>query len=258
MTARTLLLLTLVAAACLCATAQSSTPVLVELFTSEGCSSCPPADNFLRTLDAKQPIDGAQLIVLGEHVDYWDGQGWRDAYSDHNFTARQENYVNRMNLKSAYTPQLVIDGTTECSGSDFKRAIQALETARTEGKVALKISSVTIENGKLHAHIESGTAPDKADLMVALALDHAESQVLRGENSGHHLEHVAIARDIVKVGKVPKGATLVKDVEITTKVTNASYRLIFFLQQPDQGKILGAAIARVGTEKPVQPPSVGK
>jgi hypothetical protein len=253
MTTRISLLLTLVAAAGLCASAQSPSPVLVELFTSEGCSSCPPADEFLRVLDAKQPIQGAQLIVLGEHVDYWDDQGWRDIYSDHGYTTRQENYVTKMGLKSAYTPQLIVDGAAECSGNDRQRAIQALEKARTETKVALKISSVTIENGKLHAHIETGTAPDKADLILALALDHAESQVLRGENSGHKLDHVAIARDIVKVGRVAKGATFVKDVEIKTKATDPSYRLIAFLQQPDQGRIFGAAVERVGSEKAIQP-----
>jgi hypothetical protein len=248
-----ILLFALVAAWCVCATAQSSSPVVVELFTSEGCSSCPPADEFLRALDAKQPIEGTQLIVLGEHVDYWDDQGWRDIYSDHSFTVRQDNYVNRMGLKSSYTPQMIVDGAVECSGNDRQRAIQALEKARAGTKVALKISSVTIENGKLHAHIETGVAAGKADLILALALDHAESQVLRGENSGHRLEHVAITRDIVKVGRVAKGATFVKDVEIKTKVTDASYRVIALLQQPDQGKILGAAVERVGAEKSVQP-----
>ncbi len=182
------------------AIAQSPTPVLVELFTSEGCSSCPPADEFLRTLDAAQPVAGVRLIVLGEHVDYWDDQGWRDIYSDHNFTVRQDNYVNRMGLKSSYTPQIVVDGSAECSGNDPKRAIDAIEKARAQSKVSLQISSATVANGKLSAHIESDTLPANAEVFVALALDHAESQVLRGENSGHHLEHVAVARNFVKVG----------------------------------------------------------
>src|SRR5499425_2823850 len=173
MSLRSCLLIAFLACTSVCATPQSPTPVVVELFTSEGCSSCPPADEFLRALDAKQPIQGAQLIVLGEHVDYWDDQGWRDIYSDHSYTVRQEDYVTRMGLKSGYTPQMIVDGTSECSGNDRQRAIQALEKARTEQKVALQISSITIEKGKLRARIESGTAPANADIFLALALDHA-------------------------------------------------------------------------------------
>src|SRR5215470_12770356 len=110
--------ITFIAVISVCATAQSPTPVLLELFTSEGCSSCPPADEFLRALDAKQPVEGAQLIVLGEHVDYWDDQGWRDIYSDHDLTLRHAGYVNKVGLKSSYTPQLIVDGSAECSGNN--------------------------------------------------------------------------------------------------------------------------------------------
>jgi hypothetical protein len=241
-----------IACVSICTAAQSPAPVLVELFTSEGCSSCPPADEFLRALDAKQPIEGAQLIVLGEHVDYWDDQGWRDIYSDHDLTLRQAVYANRLGLKSSYTPQLIVDGSAECSGNDRQKAIQALEKARIQPKVSLKISSVTLENGKVRAHVESGAVPDKADVFVALALDHAESQVLRGENSGHHLQHVAIARNLVKVGKVGKGATFAKDVEVKTNGKDASYRVLAFVQEPNEGKILGAAVELVGGQKSSQ------
>ena len=248
MIARTSLLLALVAAAGLCASAQSPTPVVVELFTSEGCSSCPPADEFLRALDAKQPIDGTQLIVLGEHVDYWDDQGWRDIYSDHDLTLRQAVYVNRLGLKSSYTPQLIVDGSAECSGNDRKRAIDVIEKARTHAKVSVQISSAVVENGKLRAHIETGTLPENGEVFVALALDHAESQVLRGENGGHRLEHVAVARNLVKAGKAEKGAAFSKDIEVKVK-PEGPYRVVAFIQETNQGKILGATEKTLAADK---------
>jgi hypothetical protein len=243
---RGILIFGLVALACWQATAQTApTPVLVELFTSEGCSSCPPADAFLRTLDATQPVSGVQLIVLGEHVDYWDDQGWRDIYSDHNFTLRQQYYARKLGLNGPYTPQMVVDGSLEFVGNDQQRANQAFEKSRTQPKLNLRISSVSFENGAVRAHLESGAVAGGADIFVALALDHAESQVLRGENGGHRLQHVAVLRNLVKVGKVQKGGSLATDVHLKAKPSDAGYRLIAFLQEPDQGKILSAAVEQV-------------
>src|SRR5579864_5753274 len=180
------------------------TPILVELFTSEGCSDCPAADTFLRTLDSTQPVPGAQLIVIEEHVDYWDEGGWRDPFSSHVFTLRQGDYVNRMRLASAYTPQMVVDGAYQFVGSDRRSAAKALENARATEKVGIRISSLQVDKGTVRAHVETDALPSKADVFVALVVEHAESQVARGENGGRHLEHVAIARNLTTVAKAAR------------------------------------------------------
>jgi hypothetical protein len=218
------------------------TPILVELFTAEGCSDCPPADAFLRLLDNKQPVPGAQLIVLEEHVDYWDDQGWKDPFSSHALTLRQDNYVDRMRLQSPYTPQMVIDGAYQFVGSDRASATKALESARSSPKIDVRITSPKLENNKTMLHVDTDVLPVKADVLVAVAADHGESQVLRGENGGRHLEHVAIAKSIDKVGKAEKGQAFSKDVSISVKGLTQVSRVIVFLQEPNQGKILGATV----------------
>ena len=227
------------------AIAEPNTPVIVELFTSEGCSSCPPADAFLRTLDATQPVAGVHLIVLGEHVDYWDGLGWKDTFSSHAFTVRQTVYADRLHVASPYTPQMVVDGTFDVLGSDRKRAEVVFERARPVSKIALTISSVKVDHGKVTAHIQTGTLSSGVDVFLALTLEHAQSQVLGGENGGHRLEHVAVVLNLSKVGQTIQGQLFSKDVTLDVIRPNQDYRLVAFLQESNQGKILGAAVERV-------------
>lgn len=225
------------------------TPVLVELFTSEGCSSCPPADSLLEKLD-RQPIPGAEMIVLSEHVDYWNHIGWKDPYSAHFYSERQTAYVQRFHLESGtYTPEMVVDGTTEFNGSDAEKAQKALAQAKATAKVPLRLSSISIDGSMLHAKVETEGLPSslgvrKAEIYVAVALNHAESQVSGGENSGRKLTHVAVVRSLTKIAVLKAGEAFAKDIQVKLESGSDPHnlRLIAFIQEPNQGKVLGAAL----------------
>jgi hypothetical protein len=226
--------------------AESNVPVLVELFTSEGCSSCPPADALLRTLDSTQPVGGAELIVLSEHVDYWDDLGWRDPHSSHAFTIRQQRYATRLGLASAYTPQMVVDGNLEFVGSDRGRANHAFEKARAGPKIEVRISQVQLADRRLNAHIETEAVSSNSEIFVAVALEHVQSEVLRGENGGHRLEHVAVVESLSKVAAIAKAASLSRNIAIPVNSSGGPYRLIAFLQEQNQGRVLGATVLHIG------------
>ena len=228
-----------------------ASPVLVELFTSEGCSSCPPADGLLQQMDASQPVPGAQLIVLSEHVDYWNQDGWKDPYSSSSLTERQSGYVRSLGLNTAYTPQMIVDGTSELKTRGTEQLIQALRKAASAPKLSVRIPSLKVEGTSpavLRAQIEvDGTASKHgADIYLVVALDRAESQVLRGENKGQHLAHVAVAEEFTKIGKLEKQGRLSKEVQIKLKpeIDPTNLRVIVFVQEPGLGKVLGAALQK--------------
>jgi hypothetical protein len=223
-------------------------PVLVELFTSEGCSSCPPADRFLQTLDG-QPMAGAEMIVLSEHVDYWNHIGWKDPYSASVYSQRQSAYAKRFGLDSVYTPQMVVDGTSEFVGSNSGLADNAFRKALGVPKLPVHLSSISADaSNSLHAHLETGAldasfGPREADVYVAVALNRAESQVLAGENSGHRLSHVSVVKSLTKIGTLKQGQVLTQDVHLTLEPGSdpRNLRLIAFVQEPRQGRVFGAA-----------------
>ena len=227
------------------AASSPATPIVVELFTSEGCSSCPPAEGFLRALDSKQPVTGANFIVMEEHVDYWDDQGWKDPFSSHEVTLRQTAYAQRMHLQGPYTPEMVVNGSSEFVGSDAKKAAQAFDNALKTAMIGVRITSLQSANGTVKGLIETDAVPAKADVLVAVLLDHAESDVQRGENSGRHLEHVAIVRDLARIGKASKGQSFSKEFSVSAKFSGQPFRVVALVQEPGQGKIIGAAEARL-------------
>jgi hypothetical protein len=230
----------------------SRTPVLIELFTSEGCSSCPPADALLAKLDRSQPVNGAELIVLSEHVDYWNDIGWKDPYSSHEYSERQSAYATRFGRGGVYTPQMVIDGHSELVGSDEGGAIQAVENETKFAKVPLSLSAIRFDsNNKLSMHIEAGplgpsAAAHSASLFLAIADDSDESQVSRGENAGRTLKHVAVLRSLVPVGTVGKSDKVSRDIRVNFNNENGrQLRIVGIIQELAAGRVLGVASARL-------------
>ena len=228
------------------------TPVVVELFTSEGCSDCPPADALLRQLEATQPIPGVEVIPIEEHVDYWNHDGWVDPFSSAQWTSRQQDYVAKLKASTEYTPQMVVDGESQLVGSFAAAAERSIEIAalgphvevaiapgRPDGKDAADFS-VTV--GKL-----PGAAQGKTEeVWLAVTEDGLHSSVSAGENAGHELYHAAVLRSLTKIGDANAAAasdsfTGDPRVKFGSHWNRANLRVIAFVQEKQTKHILGAA-----------------
>jgi hypothetical protein len=229
----------------------SSVPVLVELFTSEGCSSCPPADALLKTLEHTQPVAGATVVALSEHVDYWNHDGWTDRFSSSQYTDRQRKYVRLLKLPGSYTPQMVVDGKVEFTGSDAPRAEREIARARADAKVAMTISGMQPSNGKeINFRLAteaspSGRAPQSMDVIVMVATPEAETQVQAGENGGRTLHHIDVARSIERVASIHRGEAFAHDltIKLPPGIGN-DFLLVAFLQESSTGTVWGVASER--------------
>ncbi|HET9594427.1 MAG TPA: DUF1223 domain-containing protein [Anaeromyxobacteraceae bacterium] len=217
------------------AAAPQPAAVLVELFTSEGCSSCPPADALLKRLAAEQPVPGARIIALSEHVDYWDDLGWRDAFSGPVFTRRQLAYARRLRT-STYTPQMIVAGAHAFVGSDGRSAAAAVQSARDEP--AGEVSARWRPEGGGAIEV-SARWPDhvEAQVLVAFVQNHATSRVARGENAGRTLEHIAVVRELSVAGT---GAGTFSG-RVTSPAPAGADRAVVFVQARDGGRIHGVA-----------------
>jgi hypothetical protein len=226
-------------------------PVLVELFTSEGCSSCPPADALLERLDRSQQVGGADLVVLSEHVDYWNDIGWRDPYSSHEYSERQSAYAAQFGLRSIYTPQMIVDGHFELVGSDERRATQAIKEAAKASKARVSISFGAIDDKAITVHVEAGPLPSSSDkqsagVFLAIADNSDESQVSGGENAGRRLQHVAVLRKLTRIGAVDAAAEFSRDINLDLRSKNhGNLRIVVIVQEADAGRVWGAGLARI-------------
>ena len=210
----------------------SRVPVLLELFTSEGCSSCPPADRLLEKFDRDQSIAGADLVVLSEHVDYWNQLGWADPFSSAAYSQRQREYAERLKGE-VYTPELVVDGAKGLVGSDEREALAAIRDALRAPKASIGVSAQVVDR-----KAKIGIRPDQGvegDVYLALAHDATSSQVLRGENRGRALTHVAVVYSIQKMAGTEAAVPLQGD----------KTRVIVFAAKKGSGRVVAIGQARL-------------
>ncbi len=230
-------------------------PVVVELFTSEGCSSCPPADDFLAQLDARQTLGAAEVIALEEHVDYWDQQGWKDPFSSSAWTTRQYEYSGSLHNGNPYTPEMVIDGTAGFVGGREATARKEIEKAAGIRKTRVEISKVSPVQNKSVAFkvsVEKLVSPspkDTQEVILAITESGLHSAVGAGENSGKKLHHSPVLRELKVIGTMGKNAGDEFTGQVTRKLDSKwdvqNLRAIAFVQEKKSRRILGAAQIRL-------------
>jgi hypothetical protein len=216
--------------------AEAKRSVVVELFTSEGCSSCPPADELLGRLRQEPNGKGAEVIPLGLHVDYWDFQGWRDRFDSPAFTKRQQDYAHRFRIEGPYTPQMVVNGAVQFVGSSASRADEAIREAGGQPDAA-KVE-LSFNNSKLAVKISGG----HGDVLLALTEDNLSTKVGAGENGGHTLHHSAVVRELRRIGEMKSDIFYATaPLEIAGDWKREDVRVVVFVQERGNGKIEGAA-----------------
>ena len=207
---------------------------LLELFTSEGCSSCPAADRLLPVL-AK---GDSGIFVLSFHVDYWDNLGWKDAFCNAAFTERQRNYAQRFGLESIYTPQLVINGEHEVVGSDQQRAAAFIRQVQNQNLITnIKINSVKKENQQLYVDCALDGELKNISLAAALVQNHAERKIGAGENRGATLVHTNVVRSFAEH---PASAQMHFNMQMPAELKDGEWQLILYAQRKSDLKIIGA------------------
>jgi hypothetical protein len=228
----------------------SRAPVVVELFTSEGCSSCPPADALLARLAQEQLGGNVQLIALEEHVDYWDNLGWVDPFSSRDWTIRQNVYAGALGNGNAYTPQMVVDGTLEFVGSHSKQARETILKSASSPKIPVTLeqnSSNGAGSVTLSAKVAKldGIAKGQAEVWLAITETALHSAVKRGENAGEDLHHAAVVRSMRKIGEAKAGSETAfageTRVSLQKEWNRQNLRAVVFVQEKKSRRIVGAA-----------------
>ena len=210
---------------------------VIELFTSEGCSSCPPADAVVAKIEKESA--GKPSYILAFHVDYWNRLGWKDAFSSAAYSQRQNQYAHWLNLSSVYTPQIVVNGRTEFVGSEEGTLRNAIKTNLAKNAVAqINLSDITINQNKAELRYQIQGETTSCVLLLAVVQKSAQTKVERGENAGHTLSHVQIVRGIESISlKGDKGSA---SIELPKGFDAHESEIIAFVQNTSNGEITGA------------------
>jgi hypothetical protein len=223
--------------------------VVVELFTSEGCSSCPPADALLKELSEQKMMDDVQIVALEEHVDYWNHLGWRDPYSAAEFSERQSDYSHLFGTDGVYTPQMIVDGQHEIVGSRNQAAREAIQKAAGQPKaevVLLAVGNAASGKPAFEVQIKSlngislhGTP----ELWWAVTEKGLQTEVKAGENSGETLKHAAVVRSLRKVDTIrePAGYSRQFQAPVEPGWKKENLAVVVLLVEKNSHKIIGAA-----------------
>lgn len=221
------------------APANNKKPVLVELFTSEGCASCPPADRVLSILEKEQPSPDAEIITLALHVDYWNGLGWSDEFSSPMYSQRQEIYGDKFKIASVYTPQMVVDGSRHFVGNNLGEAQKLINEAARAQKATVGLS---FADDKLKINISGIPRHENAAVFLAVAEDNLSTEVKKGENGGRTLRHTSVVRVLKPLGRLPaqdNGFETESALEIQPNWKREDLKIVVFVQENQSRKILG-------------------
>ena len=211
---------------------------------------------WVQRLDAAQPIPGAELIVLSEHVDYWNHDGWRDPYSSAQLTQRQQEYESRFGLSEPYTPQVILDGDVVVNPAKVEQIQQSFARAAAATTIPVRIESPALQPGQPdllvgQVVVDGAGQKHSGDVYLAVTLNRTETDVLAGENDGKKLTNVAVVKELVKIGKMDKGKDFQQTfrVKLWKGVDPSNLRLVAFVQEPGEGKVLGAAMTQTILKK---------
>src|SRR5215831_10833782 len=223
----------------------SPQPVVVELFTSEGCSSCPPADALLKELSDKQSLEGIQVLALEEHVDYWNHLGWADPFSSSEFSQRQSGYAEHLGRGGVYTPQMIVDGESEFVGSRGLTAREEIRKAAATPKLEVAVKAVPEKSAvEVSVNNPSGISlKNGAELWLAVTQKNLQSNVKAGENSGETLKHAPLVRSLQKIRTLrePAGYTGQVELSLDPNWKKDDLAAVVFLAEPSSRRIIGAA-----------------